>query len=575
MLTQTKQKTGRVTHIWPSPTVADLEHVAPEYAAEVYVDEETGRKLYTLIPPASDISEAGVWKEIADLTLSHDVQGSVFVAPNGKPVDNPAHGEGFMVRLKRFKCGNRVTALLPRESEEEIFYPPSEAHTMELLGYRENPALGTYKDQNGKEHVRCEEYIEAVLETQAYPRGHVVMEKRTHHFNLGSKEDAEYIKDCYYKKEISALVLWEPWEDQLTHLQWLSDKCPNLPIYVFHYYISPDLKWGVERDGAEGAWQSRFHTKTQALTIPETVDVVVRGICNVGNISLWGALPKHGKSYLFLSLMKALLAGEPWLEYFEVSKSRRVVYLVPEVGLRGVMKRLRKLRMVEYLYDPITNPEGRLFIQTLSSKEKLKLDEAALLLAVQGADVFVDPIIRYIEGDENSASDQRILSGKLLDLISAEARSVWCAHHAPKAFKDVTDITTQNVLRGTGEFAAFPDIIFGVLKTNEEASRLYIKCTDARDDDEHLAPFEIEMRPWIDETGDMKLVVNPGTGTPLNQQRKAGRPTVSNKQAMLEFLQVTPGSLREQHAALKEKFGEAPAIETIRKWTTDFDREIR
>jgi hypothetical protein len=97
---------------------------------------------------------------------------------------------------------------------------------------------------------------------------------------------------------------------------------------------------------------------------------------------------------------------------------------------------------------------------------------------------------------------------------------VWCAHHSPKAFKDVTDIPTQNVLKGTGEFAAFPEIIFGVLKTDDQASRLYIKCTDAGDDDEYLGDFEVEMRPWIDETGDMKLVVAPGTGTPLKDQKR-------------------------------------------------------
>lgn len=573
MIAQTKQKTGGVTHIWPSPTVADLEHIAPEYAAEVYVDEETGRKLYTLIPPASDMSEVDVWREIAAFTLSQDVQGRVFVAPNGKPIevvddDNPQYREGFMANLKQFKFGNRVTELLPREEEEQVFYPPSAEHTMELVGYREN---GIEKDKDGKERTRWEEYALETIETPAYPHGHTVKEKRTHHFNLGSQQDAEHIKDCYYKKQISALVLWEPWEDQLTYLRWLSDKCPNLKIYVFHRYISPDIKWGVERDGSSGNWQSKFHTKTEALTVPETVDVVVRGLCNVGNISIWGALPKHGKSYLFLSLMKALLSGKPWLDYFEVSKSKRVVYLVPEVGLRGVMKRLRKLRMVEYLYDPITNPDGRLFIQTLSSADKLKLDSAALLLAVQGADVFVDPLIRYIEGDENNATDQRILSGKLLDLISAEARSVWCAHHSPKAFKDVTDITTQNVLRGTGEFAAFPDNIFGIMKTKEEASRLYIKCTDARDDDEHLGVFEVEMRPWIDETGDLKLVVEPGTGTPLSKQRKAGRKVDEDKQAKLDFLKTITGSAQEKTDALNKQFNSAHSRETIRLWTKEFD----
>jgi AAA domain len=568
MLTQIQQKTGGVTHIWPSPTVADLEQVAPEYVAEVYEDEETGRKLYTLIPPASDLSEVDIWKEIAGLTLNHDAKGYVFVAPNGKGRD------GFMPNLKRFRlCADRLKELVPPDVEEKIFYPPSEADDMELLGYRENPALGTYKDQYGKEHIRCEEYVVDTLETPAYPHGHTVKEKRPHHFNLKSQEDAQHIKDCYHKKHISALVLWHPWEDQLTHLEWLSEKCPNLPIYVFHYYISPDIKWGVERDGVEGNWQGKFHTKTQALTIPETVDVVVRGLCNVGNISIWGALPKHGKSYLFLSIMKSLLSAEPWLGHFEVSKSKRVVYLVPEVGLRGVMKRLRKLRMVEYLYDPITNPNGRLFVQTLSSADKLKLDSAALLLAVRGADVFVDPLIRYIEGDENNATDQRILSGKLLDLISAEARSVWCAHHSPKAFKDVTDITTQNVLRGTGEFAAFPDNIFGIMKTNEEASRLYIKCTDARDDDEHLGVFEVEMRPWIDETGDLKLIVEPGTGTPLSKQRKAGRKVDQDKQAKLAFLRTITGSAQEKTDALNKQFNSEHSRETVRLWTKEFDED--
>ena len=234
---------------------------------------------------------------------------------------------------------------------------------------------------------------------------------------------------------------------------------------------------------------------------------------------------------------------------------------------------LRKLGTVDHLYDSVTNTEGRLFVQTLSSRDKLKLDDAVLLQAVQGADVFVDPIIRYIEGEENNASDQRILSNKLLALISAEARSVWCAHHSPKAFKDVTDITTQNVLRGTGEFAAFPDLIFGVLKTNDETSRLYIKCTDARDDDEYLGDFEVEMRPWIDETGDLKLVVPPGTGTPLREQRR-NRPKIdSAKQAKIDFAKSVDGSLQDKVNAVNEKFGSKHGRSTIADWLKEFDED--
>jgi AAA domain len=309
-----------------------------------------------------------------------------------------------------------------------------------------------------------------------------------------------------------------------------------------------------------------FHTKTEVLTLPEEVQIVVRGLCNVGNICIWGALPKHGKSYLFLSVIKALLSGNKWLGYFETSPSKRVIYLVPEVGLRGVVKRLRKLKMLDFLYDPVTNSDGKLFLQTLSSFPKLALDDTLLLDAVKDADVFVDPLIRYIKGDENSSGEQRILSNKLLNLLGCAARSVWVAHHSPKAFKDVRDITTQNVLRGTSEFAAFPDIIFGVLKTDDAKVRLYIKCTDARDDDEYLGDFEVELRPWIDDEGDMRLVVHPGKGTPLKEQRKAGRKADPDKQQKIEFARSVEGSLQDKADAVNAKFGKQHDPSTIGKW---------
>jgi RecA-family ATPase len=335
----------------------------------------------------------------------------------------------------------------------------------------------------------------------------------------------------------------------------------ELTIYVHGVY------------GTNNNWREVFHTKTEALALPENVQIVIRGLCNVGNMCIWGGLPKHGKSYLFLSLIKALLSGKNWLDYFEVSQSKRVIYLVPEVGLRGVVKRLRKLKMLDYLYDPATNPDGKLFVQSLSSLQKLALDDTRLLEAVKDADVFVDPLIRFIDGDENNSGEQRILSNKLLRLLGCEARSVWVAHHSPKAFKDVRDITTQNVLRGTSEFAAFPDIIFGVLKINDETARLYIKCTDARDDDEYLGDFEVELRPWIDEEGDMRLVVQPGKGTPLNEQRKSGKKADPDKQQKIDYARSVEGSTQEKADAVNEKFGSKHHKSTIHQWLKPFDTD--
>jgi len=56
------------------------------------------------------------------------------------------------------------------------------------------------------------------------------------------------------------------------------------------------------------------------------------------------------------------------------------------------------------------------------------------------------------------------------------------------------------------------------------------------------------MRPWIDETGDLKLVVPPGTGTPLREQRRAGKsgPKVDPaKQAKIDFAKNVDGSLQD------------------------------
>jgi hypothetical protein len=540
-----------VTHIWPYSKI-----VNPE------------------AQPFSNEREADVWDELRHLTFDDDVRGKIYVALHAS-FNHDAYAGDFKREIEKdHVVNNRVTFYRPREVEFNVHHPATREHSFQLpRSVDEEFKFG----ENGWEEVPDTSDPIVIAAVPA----HDGKETRKIAFHLGSSVDAQLVVKQFANHEVCALVLWYPDEShQLTYLPLVRSKCPDLPIYIFHCDYRTD-KYGVAREGGAGSsgnWQSRFHSKTEALTIPEDVDVVVRGLCNVGSVSMWGALPKHGKSYLFLSLMKALLAGKPWLDHFQVSKSQRVVYLVPEVGLRGVMKRLRKLGMVDYLYDTVRNPEGRFFIQTLSSKDKLKLDDAALLQAVQGADVFVDPIIRYIEGEENNASDQRMLSNKLLALISAEARSVWCAHHSPKAFKDVTDITTQNVLRGTGEFAAFPDIIFGVLKTDDETSRLYIKCTDARDDDEYLGDFEVEMRPWIDETGDLKLVVPPGAGTPLREQRrnKSGPKGDPDKQAKIEFVRerVDSGcSLTKATEEANQKFDSKHGVSTFSEWLKPFKGE--
>jgi hypothetical protein len=106
--------------------------------------------------------------------------------------------------------------------------------------------------------------------------------------------------------------------------------------------------------------------------------------------------------------------------------------------------------------------------------------------------------------------------------------------------------------------------------------RLHIKCTDARDDDEYLGDCEVEMRPWIDQTGDMKLVVPPGTGTPLREQKRSNKPgpkSDPDRQANIDFAESIDGSLKDKADAIVKQIGGECSKSTPSEWLKEFDED--
>src|SRR6266852_3729680 len=270
-----------VTHVWPYNKL-----VNPE------------------AQPFSNERDAEVWDELRDLTFDEDVRGNVFVALHTS-LNHDAYAGDFKREIEKDDVvNNRVMFYRPREGEFNVHRPATPEHTFQpLRSVDEEFTLGP----DGWEEVPDTSAPIVILAKSACDE----KETRRIPFNLGSRVDAQFVVKQFNNHEICGLVLWHPDEPgQRTHLPLVRSKCPDLPIYIFHCDYRTD-KYGVEREGgASGSWQSRFHSKTEALTIPEDVDVVVRGLCNVGSVSMWGALPKHGKSYLFPTLMKALLTGK-------------------------------------------------------------------------------------------------------------------------------------------------------------------------------------------------------------------------------------------------------------------------
>ncbi len=112
-------------------------------------------------------------------------------------------------------------------------------------------------------------------------------------------------------------------------------------------------------------------------------------------------------------------------------------------------------------------------------------------------------------GEENSASDHRGFADLLFNLLRVGARTITGAHHSPKAFDSKESITLENAFRGSGDVGAMLATAWALKQTDPLTNRVYIKNVKPRDF-EPCQPFEIEGRPWIDQTGAFKMVTEPG-----------------------------------------------------------------
>lgn len=259
------------------------------------------------------------------------------------------------------------------------------------------------------------------------------------------------------------------------------------------------------RAPASQDWRSIFHDYQEVSTAPDP-EWLIEKFAEVEDIVMIGGPSGHGKSLLLLSMCRALLTQEPLFHYapFRVPKaSQRVLYLVPEVGLRSFRRRLEWFHLLPFVESQ------RLFVRTLSHGPVISLTDPRILAAAEGADVVLDTAVRFSEGDESSASDNRDgLAATLFGLSRAGARSVICAHHSPKDFATKLELTLENCLRGSGDIGAMLSTAYGIRQVDRVTNRILIANIKPRDIDP-LPPFEVQGRPFISECGDFRMIAEP------------------------------------------------------------------
>jgi AAA domain len=506
-----KKQDTLIIHVWPKPSEG---LIAPDSK------------------PISDEREADVLKKICCLTTNPDVRRKLLVMTCA--IDEITAQLEIQAALmdRGGTCDTKQVEFLPLEEVERALWD---------AGKRERQTM-----------------IESIPIT------------------LSNTTDTRYVERMYLSGLYSALVIWHPRANDLKYLPYLKEQGVRFPIYIFHEKCHPE-KWGVEIEGNEkrADRNSKDTLWDTQSTFDKEADLpwVIEGIAHSGESTWFGALPKQMKTWVLLCVSKALLTGEPLFNdsRYKANKAKKVIYLIPEASRASVKKRLKLLGLMGFLYDPITNTEGSLFVRTLSAGEKIKLTDPRLLEMVKDADVFLDTAIRWLEGEENKSGDVAVLSENIFNIIGAGARSVWCAHHAPKGFADASSMTLENMFRGSGEYGAALSNAYGLCQTDEKTSTLHFHAIVGRDLDGLIPDMILQGRPYLSTIGNFK-VVNANAETYAGKKQE-GKPEDPAKQQKIDFARKVEGSWQEKADAVNSEFKSAHDRSTIKRWVgkTDFD----
>lgn len=310
-------------------------------------------------------------------------------------------------------------------------------------------------------------------------------------------------------------------------------------------------------------WRPLFHSYDEFCNAPP-VNFAIEGFLQEDGITMISGLPGHGKTWVMLSMAKALLTGKPLFGYapFAVRPTERIVYLSPEVGLGPLTSRIKKFHLNEFVKS------GKLLYQTLSIPESASLVDPRMLRACRDADVFLDTAVRFMEGDENSSAEQKLFSRILFALLKAGARTVTGAHHAPKAFETANHMSLENAMRGSSELGAMLSTAWGVKRVDKDSNRVFIENIKPRDFNP-CQPFVLEGRPHIDSAGDWKMVSEPGRAGELrDNQKNVGRPSkIKGREAAIRS-GIQQG---KTNAAIADELGVGE--ETVRRFRKEAEAE--
>ena len=195
---------------------------------------------------------------------------------------------------------------------------------------------------------------------------------------------------------------------------------PSLVVELGEKTVNSLCSWlGIGKDKSvdqltKSDWRDVFHSVEDFENAPPT-SFSIEGFLQDYVATVVAGLSGDGKTLILHSIMKALLSRHKhkklWNHFKVLEIAPRVLYLTPESAITPVMDRLRRFDLYRYVKN------GQLLVRTLSKGPTPKLSDPKILAAAKGAHVFLDPTVRFEEGDENEAFDNQRLANAIFTLL--------------------------------------------------------------------------------------------------------------------------------------------------------------
>lgn len=237
-------------------------------------------------------------------------------------------------------------------------------------------------------------------------------------------------------------------DDDVEAVTWLRDQ-------TGHPYRKDD-----ERADGETQDESRRilppWVPVRASDPPARSPVLIDGLLRFGHVGLLAGKGKAGKSWAAIQLSVAVATGGEW--FGRKCAQGGVLYLDPEIDPRSFHNRVSSVCEAMETDPAEVDKHVRLWSLRGVPAHMDSIVHDVRLFAERGAFalIVIDSASVFVEGDENSSTDVRKFTGKVLQVASATGAGVLLVHHYGKG--DAGDRATADRARGSSVWLDFPEV---------------------------------------------------------------------------------------------------------------------